>query len=319
MVDIWSVNNRNFNALALNIFKNQAKNNEVYAQYLNLIEKSVGSITHFSEIPFLPISLFKTHTIKTGNFKTNHVFESSASTGSTTSKHHIHRINDYHENCLKIIENRIGPLLEYEIFGLLPNYLERKNSSLVSMVEFLMQKNEQPLNFYLYNFKELDQKMNESSKKKLLFGVSFALMDFAKDYPQSLSDITVIETGGMKGRKQEITKSELYQILQKSFKGSTIISEYGMTELSSQAYSDENGIYLCPSWMKVLPRAVNDPLSKHRTIGHTVALNIIDLANVNSCCFIATDDLGKIYEDGRFEVIGRLDQSDIRGCSLMAI
>ena len=319
MMDIWSVNNRNFNALALNIFQYQSKNNEVYAQYLNLIEKSVDSITHFSEIPFLPISLFKTHLVKTGNFRTNHVFESSTTTGSIPSKHHINRINDYHENCLKILENRIGPLTEYEIFGLLPNYLERKNSSLVSMVEFLMQKNKQPLNFYLYNFEELDQKMKETSKKKLLFGVSFALMDFAKDYPQSLSDLTVIETGGMKGRKQEITKPDLYQILQKSFEGSTIISEYGMTELLSQAYSDENGIYTCPSWMKVLPRADNDPLSKHSMKGHTAALNIIDLANINSCCFIATDDLGKVYEDGRFEVIGRLDQSDIRGCSLMAI
>ena len=318
-MNVWSVNNRNFNALALNIFQYQAKNNEVYAQYLKLIGKSVESISHYSEIPFLPISLFKTHTVKTGNFEAEQIFESSTTTNTIPSKHHIDNINDYHKNCLNIIENRMGLLSEYEIFGLLPNYLERKNSSLVSMIKFLMEHNNQPLNFYLYNFEELHHKLNKNPKKKILFGVSFALLDFAQEYPQSIDDLTIIETGGMKGRKEEITKLELYHILQKAFPNSNIISEYGMTELLSQAYSDENGLYACPPWVKVLPRADNDPLSKDMMKGHTAALNIIDLANVNSCCFIATDDLGRVYEDGRFEVTGRLDQSDIRGCSLMAI
>lgn len=319
IMNVWSVNNRNFNALALNIFQYQSKNNEVYAQYLKLIGKSTDSISHYSEIPFLPISLFKTHIVKTGSFEAEHIFESSTTTGTTPSKHHINSIKDYHKNCLNIIENRMGLLSEYEIFGLLPNYLERKNSSLVSMIKFLMEHNDQPLNFYLYNFEELHRKLNKTPRKIILFGVSFALLDFAKEYPQDLDNLTIIETGGMKGRKEEITKLELYQILQKAFPSSTIISEYGMTELLSQAYSDEDGLYSCPPWVKVLPRADNDPFSKDMMKGHTAALNIIDLANVNSCCFIATDDLGRVYEDGRFEVTGRLDQSDIRGCSLMAI
>jgi hypothetical protein len=319
MDDVWSVNECNFNALALNIFQYQAKNNKIYARYLDLIGKSTESISHYSEIPFLPISLFKTHDVKTGKFETSHVFESSTTTGTIPSRHFIKNINDYHQNCLKIIEQKIGSLSDYEVFGLLPNYLERKNSSLVSMVKFLMEENQQSMNFFLYDFKRLCVRLHESKKKKLLFGVSFALLDFAQEYPLDLEDLIIIETGGMKGRKKEITKSELYEQLQNSFKTSTIISEYGMTELLSQAYSDKDCIYKCPPWMKILPRPDNDPLSKDMVKGHTAALNIIDLANINSCCFIATDDLGKVFEDGRFEVTGRLDQSDIRGCSLMAI
>jgi acyl-CoA synthetase (AMP-forming)/AMP-acid ligase II len=182
-----------------------------------------------------------------------------------------------------------------------------------------MENNRQSMNFFLYDFKKLYKGLHESKKKKLLFGVSFALLDFAEEYSVNLKDLTIIETGGMKGRKKELTKSELYRKFQNSFINSSIISEYGMTELLSQAYSDKNCIYTCPPWMKILSRADNDPLSKGIVKGHTAALNIIDLANINSCCFIATDDLGKVYEDGRFEVTGRLDQSDIRGCSLMAI
>ena len=319
MDDIWSVNNRNFNALALNIFQYQAKNNDIYAQYLDLIGKTTESISHFSEIPFLPISLFKTHDVITGKFETSQIFESSTTTGTIPSRHFIKNTNDYHQNCLKIIEQKIGPLSDFEVFGLLPNYLERKNSSLISMVKFLMEENQQSMNFFLYDFEKLYDKLHKSKKKKLLFGVSFALLDFAQEYSLDLKDLTIIETGGMKGRKKEMTKSELYEQLQISFKNSSTISEYGMTELLSQAYSDKDCIYTCPAWMKVLPRADNDPLSKDTVKGHTAALNIIDLANINSCCFIATDDLGKVHEDGSFEVTGRLDQSDIRGCSLMAI
>lgn len=318
ILDIWSVKNHNFNDIALNIFQYQAKNNVVYAKYLELINQPPHTIHHFEQIPFLPISFFKTHHVVTGNFVPEHTFESSTTTGSTPSKHAIKDLDLYHTNSLQIIEDKLGKISSYEIFGLLPSYLERGNSSLVDMVQFLMEHNKQSHHFYLDDFESLIEAMASTSRKKLLFGVSFALLDFAKIHSVQFPDLTIIETGGMKGRVKEITKLDLYQKLQLSFKESSIFSEYGMTELLSQAYSDENHIYTCPPWMRVLPRKDNDPFS-HSANGHTAALNIIDLANIHSCCFIATDDLGKVYTDGRFEVTGRLDISDLRGCSLMAV
>jgi len=231
------------------------------------------------------------------------------------SKNYLQNVSQYHHNCLQIIEQKLGDIREYEIFGLLPNYLERQHSSLVSMVEFLMHHNKQQDGFYLYNHEALLDRINTSTKKILLFGVSFALLDFAEQHTTT-KEITVIETGGMKGRKKEITKEEVYTELKTAFINGTIISEYGMTELLSQAYSNDIGIYTGPSWMKVLPRADNDPLS-NAVAGQSAALNIIDLANLHSCCFIATDDLGKVHHNGQFEVLGRLDYADIRGCSLM--
>lgn len=313
--NIWDISEHNFNEIALKIFRFQAKNNLVYAQYLNLIDQEASKIDHYTQIPCLPITFFKTHKVVTGDFESAIIFESSSTTGMGVSKNYLQNVSQYHHNCLQIIEQKLGDIREYEIFGLLPNYLERQHSSLVSMVEFLMQHNKQDDGFYLYNHEALLDRINTSTKKILLFGVSFALLDFAEQHTTT-KEITVIETGGMKGRKKEITKEEVYTELKTAFINGTIISEYGMTELLSQAYSNDIGIYTGPSWMKVLPRADNDPLS-HAVAGQSAALNIIDLANLHSCCFIATDDLGKVHHNGQFEVLGRLDYADIRGCSLM--
>ena len=312
---IWSVSDYNFNEIALQMFHYQAKNNAVYAKYLQLIDQNHNKIEHYSEIPFLPITFFKTHEVKSSHFNAESVFESSSTTGINTSKHFVKSLDVYHQNCKRIIERKTGPIENYEILGLLPNYLERKNSSLVSMVEYFIHENKQDESFYLYDFDGLKLRLASNSKKKLLFGVSFALLDFAEKHAND-SSFTIIETGGMKGRKAELTKEQVYAELRTAFPNATLFSEYGMTELMSQAYSNQAAIYSTPPWMKVLPRVDNDPF-KLSEEGKTAALNIIDLANINSCCFIATDDLGKVYKDGSFEVIGRLDNADLRGCSLM--
>jgi len=315
--DIWSISEHNFNAFALQIFQFQVKNNPIYAQYVKLIDQEPSTVNHYTEIPFLPISFFKTHKVVTQHFEPEAVFESSSTTGIHTSKHHVKDLSLYHNTAKHIFEQQIGPLNSYEFLGLLPNYLERQNSSLVSMVKYFMDHNLQNEGFYLHNHEDLYANLCNGKSNKLLFGVSFALLDFSEQYPVE-ADITIIETGGMKGRKEEITKDAVYQQLKEGFPNAKIVSEYGMTELLSQAYSDEAAKYMCPNWMKVLPRADNDPLSNHAN-GHTSALNIIDLANLHSCSFIATDDLGKVHANGTFEVTGRLDHSDIRGCSLMVV
>lgn len=316
--DVWNITEDNFNDIALQIFQYQAKNNEVYAQYLQLIDKQPQTIEHFTQIPFLPISFFKTHKVVCEDFVPQKTFESSSTTGINTSKHYVKDLQLYHTNCSKIIEQKLGNIASYEITGLLPNYLERNNSSLVSMVAHLMGVNNQYDSFYLYNHDDLYQRLSTASSNQLLFGVSFALLDFADEYQLSAPNLTIVETGGMKGRKKEMTKGEVYDELKAAFPNATILSEYGMTELLSQAYSDEQARYTCPPWMKVLPRADNDPLSNEAN-GQTAALNVIDLANLYTCSFIATDDLGKVHTDGTFEVSGRLDYSDIRGCSLMVL
>ncbi len=312
---ILNLNEHNFNAIALQLFQFQAKNNAVYSEYIQLIDKQPDKVEHFTDIPFLPISFFKTHKVVSSTFEAETIFESSSTTGTGTSKHLVRHLSDYHATAKKIIESLVGQLNKYEILGLLPNYLERGNSSLVNMVKAFMDMNSQDDSFYLYEHDALNTKLLASGNK-ILFGVSFALLDFAEKYKVNSKDLTIIETGGMKGRKKELTKSEVYSALRASFPEAQIISEYGMTELTSQAYSNEEGIYTCPSWMKILPRTDNDPL-KLQEYGKTAALNIIDLANIHSCAFIATDDLGKVYNDGRFEVVGRLDHADLRGCSLM--
>ncbi len=317
--EIWSISNHNFNAIALEIFRFQVKNNPVYAQYLELIDQAPDSVDHYTLIPCLPISFFKTHQVVSKTFEPEAIFESSTTTGSTPSRKYVAQLNEYHQTCLTIIEDQIGDISKYHIAGLLPNYLERQNSSLVSMVKFLMDHNQQQDGFYLYNHEELFELLQNppTNKPVLLFGVSFALLDFAANFGSEAA-FTIVETGGMKGRKKEITKQELYQTLQGAFSNATILSEYGMTELMSQTYSTNTGIYTAPPWMKVLPRADNDPLS-HTANGRSAALNIIDLANIDTCAFIATDDIGRIHPDGTFEVSGRLDYADMRGCSMMAL
>lgn len=315
---IWSISDDTFNALALQIFRFQAKNNAVYAEYLRLIDKTPEKIEQVSEIPFLPISFFKNKQVKTGSFTPSATFESSSTTGLNTSKHFVKNIDVYHQNTLRILEKKLGPISGYRIMGLLPNYLERKNSSLVSMVKFLMDHNSQTDDFYLYEYEQLHTDIQTSTQPILLFGVSFALLDFAESYPLADTPLTIIETGGMKGRKKEMTKEAVYSELQSAFPHAKIRSEYGMTELLSQAYSDELAVYTPPPWMKVLPRPDNDPLGTAE-YGKNAALNIIDLCNLDSCCFIATDDIGRVAKNGEFTVSGRLDYADLRGCSLMVV
>lgn len=316
--EVWNISDVNFNDVALRIFQYQSKNNKVYAEYLRLIDKNPKCVNHYTQIPFLPISFFKTHSVVSQNFNPQKIFTSSGTTSQIPSKHNVKSLDLYHTNCAKIITQLIGDIGDYSFYGLLPSYLEREQSSLVDMVSYFMTLNGQEQAFYLYNHQALYEKLKSSRASIVLFGVSFALLDFAEHYRVEIPNLTIIETGGMKGRKTEITKGEVYEALQSAFPNAIIRSEYGMTELMSQAYSDIRARYRCPAWMKVLGRADNDPLS-YEAIGHTAALNIIDLANLYTCCFIATDDLGRVYGDGSFDVSGRLDDADLRGCSLLVI
>jgi hypothetical protein len=311
---------QNFNEYCIEIFQHQSKYNAIYRQYLSLLDFDGSKVTHFSQIPFLPISFFKSHSVKTGIFESSHIFKSSNTTGKRRSQHHIKNISWYHQNSKKCFEYTFGDLKQYIFMGLLPNYLEQGASSLVSMVDFFMLEAQKHQNyFFLKNHDQLLQKITQySNQKVILFGVSFALLDFSEAFCGDFPNLILIETGGMKGRKKEIIKSDLYKTIEKSFPESSLFSEYGMTELLSQAYSKNNGKYIPPPWFKVLPRSINDPLSNEQ-LGKQCALNIIDLANQDSCCFIATDDIGKIFNDGSFEVLGRMDHSEIRGCSQMVI
>ena len=319
---IFSIKNEeDFNSLALLIFQFQKQNCEVYSNYLTHIGFDI-SPKHYTEIPFLPIQFFKTHKVLSKNnfIKT---FESSGTSLSTqTSKHFVHDLSIYHQSAVKNFTQNFGNIETYTILGLLPSYLERNNSSLVEMVNYFMKLSNQKDNgFFLHNHFELNQtlvELEKQNKKILLFGVAFALLDFFTAYPMKLKNTTIIETGGMKGRKTEIIKEELHQLLKLQSGTNQIYSEYGMTELLSQGYTSQNQYFSSPSWVKILIRDLNNPFSILPN-KNTGGINIIDLANVYSCSFIATDDLGKKTQDNLFQVLGRIDQSDVRGCSLLAI
>ena len=352
--NIFSVDQSNFERLSLELFHFQYFNNKLYKAYTDTLKIDVGKVKSVSQIPFLPIGLFKSHPVKTTEFEPQLVFESSGTTHSSNSHHLVKDIKLYRQSFLKGFELFYGSPRNWCIIALLPSYLERKNSSLVFMVdELIRQSKHLQSGFYLYEHEKLYKTLRqlETQKQKTLFiGVSFALVDFAEQYSLPLKHTVIIETGGMKGRKEDMVRDRLHQLLRDRFEVDTIHSEYGMTELLSQAYSKKDGIFQAPPWMKILIRdeedplhvtdAVHDseqerpistPLGESResgghspfTIDHspiaTGAINIIDLANVYSCSFIATDDAGKLYEDGSFEVLGRIDNSDIRGCSLMMI
>lgn len=310
-----------FQTHALSLMQAQATNNAVYKEWIQLMHVHLTEIDRLEQIPFLPIHFFKTHAIYTGTECPHFHFESSGTTQDTVSKHFVKDLAVYEQSFMRCFEQFYGSPKDYCIVGLLPNYLERQHSSLVYMTHHLIEASGHPKNgFYLYDFDRLNStlKLLEDSKQKtLLIGVSFALMDFVEAYPQQLKHTIVMETGGMKGRKQELTKPALHSYLSKGFGVDHIHSEYGMTELLSQAYSKGAGIYTCPPWMKVLVADEADPTSISLT-GRGV-LHIIDLANINSCAFIATEDLGIVYADGSFEVIGRQDQSARRGCSLLVV
>ena len=270
---------------------------------------------------FLPIHFFNTDAIYTGTECPSFYFESSGTTQDTVSKHFVKDLSVYEQSFMQCFHQFYGAPQDYCILGLLPNYLERQHSSLVYMTQHLIQASKDARSgFYLYDFENLNHTLatlEKEQQKTLLIGVSFALMDFVDAYPQTLKHTLVMETGGMKGRKQELTKPALHAYLANGFGIETIHSEYGMTELLSQAYSTGDGIFRCPPWMKVLVRDEDDPL--HISTKGKGAINIIDLANIYSCCFIATDDVGEVFEDGSFRILGRMDNSDIRGCSLLAL
>jgi len=314
-----------FNEIAVSLFRYQYKNNKIYNSFVDALGVSESKVYHPEQIPFLPVSFFKTHKIVTGDFPEEIIFESSGTTGTETSRHYVVDADLYEHSFTKGIELFYGDLSKYVVFALLPSYLERKNSSLVYMVEkILLKSNRQMGGFFLNDLGALQQQLLEAQRfglKIMLFGVTFALLDMAENFPVKIPDAIIIETGGMKGRRKEITRMELHDQLCKSFGVSKIHSEYGMTELLSQAWSAGDGVFRCPPWMKVMIADTNDPLSFLET-GRTGGINIIDLANFHSCSFIATQDLGRIietdsYDTESFEVLGRFDNSDIRGCSLL--
>jgi len=322
-----------FDSTAIGIFNFQYKNNEVYKAYTDALHILPSSVNTIAQIPFLPVSFFRTHEVKTTSFQPEEIFESSGTTGAGTSRHMVKDLLLYEESFTRCFEMFYGPLKDLCIIGLLPSYLERKNSSLIYMVEKWISRSEHSQSgFYLNEYNKLVSVLNElesKQKKTLLIGVSFALIDLATTFSEDHSTLPqkhtiIMETGGMKGRRREMIKSELHEILKKAFQVSSIHSEYGMTELLSQAYSGSDGIFKCPPWMKVLVRNEEDPLevfipNSQNKASATGAINIIDLANLYSCSFIATDDAGKVFSDGSFEVLGRMDNSDLRGCSLMVL
>jgi phenylacetate-coenzyme A ligase PaaK-like adenylate-forming protein len=337
--NIFNVGQDNFERLSLDLFHFQYCNSKVYKAYTDALRININDVRSVLDIPFLPIGLFKSHKVKTTEFQPELVFESSGTTQSMNSHHLVKDIELYRQSLLRGFELFYGSPRDWCIIALLPSYLERKNSSLVFMMHELIENSGHVQSgFYLYEHEKLYEtlKQLESQKQKTFFiGVSFALLDFAEQYSMTLKHTVIVETGGMKGRKQEMVRDQLHHVLKDRFEVDAIHSEYGMTELLSQAYSEKGGIFQTPPWMKVLIRDEEDPLvvigSDHlgvpaplaahdsRPTSKTGAINIIDLANAYSCAFVATDDAGKLYSDGSFEVLGRIDDSDIRGCSLMVL
>jgi len=319
---IFSINSKDdFETQALQVFKFQFEHNPVYRSFCDLLYKHPSDVKSIEDIPFLPIQFFKSHKVISSQGAIQETFTSSGTTGSITSKHHVIDLDIYEKSFTKGFEQIYGTIKEYTILALLPNYLERKGSSLVYMTNALIKKSNNPKSgFYLNNLESLKDTLihlDSQNKKVVLIGVSFALLDLVERYSFNFNNTIVMETGGMKGRRKELIREELHSILKNGFGVETIHSEYGMTELLSQAYSKGQGLFECPNWMQVLTRDPEDALTiSNKQSG---GLNIIDLANVNSCSFIATQDLGRVNKDGTFEVIGRFDNSDIRGCNLMVL
>ena len=313
-----------FNEKALKIFHFQYRNNKIYNHYVNALDIKIQDIKNYEQIPFIPIEFFKIDKIKTGNFKSNIIFQSSGTTGVKRSKHYVKRVDLYERSIHECFRINFGNIKDYCIIALTPPKNEIKDSSLIFMLDSFIRKSENKLSgFYLEKTDMLIDILfqNRANKKKIiLFGLTYALLDLAEKLVKEtifLKDgIIIVETGGMKGKRKEILREELYEIFYRAFKIKKIHSEYGMSELLSQAYSPGNGIFRCPPWMKVRIRDVNDPF-KFIASGKTGGINLLDLANLYSCSFIATQDLGRAWDNGRFEILGRFDNSDIRGCNLM--
>ena len=311
-----------FEQLALQVFKHQFENNRVYRSFCDLLYKHPSDVKTIKEIPFLPIQFFKSHKVISSQEVTQETFSSSGTTRQTTSKHFVTDISLYEQSFRDGFKYFYGNIEDYVVLALLPSYLERDGSSLIYMVNDMINNSKQPESgFYLDDLESLKNiliDLESRNKKTLLIGVSFALLDFVERYQLKLNNTIVMETGGMKGKRKELIRTELHEILKQGFGVNTIHSEYGMTELLSQAYSKGNSLFKSPPWMQILSRDTEDALTI-QPHGKTGGINIIDLANINSCAFIATQDLGKVYKDGSFEVLGRFDNSDIRGCNLMVI
>ncbi|MEZ4959896.1 MAG: acyl transferase [Saprospiraceae bacterium] len=310
-----------FESLALEVFRFQATYNALYANYLSLLGIEAPSVQTPDAIPFLPIQFFKNYTVKTGEWQAETIFTSSGTTGAITSSHPVHQLDFYKQNTVKGFQSFYGNPAGYCVLALLPSYLERSGSSLVCMAGHFISLSKHPQSgFFLDNLEalaEVLQAMKAAGAPVLLLGVSFALLDLAERFDLQLENAIVMETGGMKGKRRELTREELHMALKTAFHLTAIHSEYGMTELFSQAYSKGNGQFYPAPTLKVFAREVTDPLAQ-QGFGKTGVLNMMDLANFDTCSFIATDDLGRVFPDGSFEVLGRLDNSDIRGCNLMA-
>lgn len=316
---ILTVSPGSFEPLAMAAFEMQYTHNPIYAAFANAVGKTPGLVTGLTDLPFLPISFFKTHTVSTGTYNPAVYFESSGTTGMQNSRHLVKDIAIYEASFMACFQQFYGKPEDWCIIGLLPAYLERQHSSLIYMADALIKKTNNPASgFYLYEFEQLNsllQQLEAAGQKTLLLGVTFALLDFAEQYPQSLKHTVIMETGGMKGRREEWTRQQVHHYLQQQLGVASIHSEYGMTELLSQGYSSCNGIFNAPAWLQLLIRQDDDPLTVSKQ--GSGLINLIDLANIHSCCFIATDDVGTIYPNSSFEIAGRRDNSDLRGCSLL--
>jgi phenylacetate-coenzyme A ligase PaaK-like adenylate-forming protein len=321
--DIFSIsNNKQFEKIALKVFRFQYDNNSVYREFCQFLNVEKQQVKSLQQIPFLPIQFFKSHEVLSSTEKIQETFTSSGTTGMSTSRHFVTNITLYEESYRKGFSQFYGNIENYAVLALLPSYLEREGSSLIYMVDDLIKLSNHPESgFYLNNYDDLIQKLlqlDEAGENIILIGVTYALLDLIEKQQFHLKNTIIMETGGMKGKRKEMIREELHELLCKGFGVNAIHSEYGMTELLSQAYSLGNGIFECPNWMQVLIRDTEDALSYVEN-GKTGGINVIDLANINSCSFIATQDLGKKQPNNSFEVLGRFDNSDIRGCNLMVL
>lgn len=321
-VDVFARASEDFEGTALEIFRFQYSANEIYRRFAHSLRRNPENVHAIADIPFLPVEIFKSQRVYCGDSPPEITFTSSGTTGSMTSRHEVAKLELYRESFLLNFARTYGDPKNWTFLFLLPSYLEREGSSLVYMADAICKAGNSESGFYLHNYGELAQKLKHLQEEGgpneiMLFGVTYALLDLAEQFPQPIPDIYILETGGMKGKRPEITRDELHMKLKNAFDVAAIHSEYGMTELLSQAYSFGNGIFKCPPWMKVMIREANDPLT-WAGHGKTGGVNIIDLANIYSCSFISTSDLGKSYaDDDTFEILGRFDFSDVRGCNLL--
>lgn len=321
--EIFSIaTSKSFEKMALKVFRFQYDNNLVYQEFCNLVKKDKSNVKSLQDIPFLPIQFFKSHSILSSEEDIAITFTSSGTTGMTTSKHSVTDLDYYNQSFQTAFSQFYGSIENYVVLALLPSYLEREGSSLIYMVESMIaESNHSDSGFYLHNYDQLTQKLEEldaSGQNVLLIGVTYALLDLIEKNTFNLKNTIIMETGGMKGKRKEMIREELHQLLCEGFGVSSIHSEYGMTELLSQAYSFGDGTFECPPWMSILIRDPEDALT-YVNDGKTGGINVIDLANINSCSFIATQDLGKKNPNHSFEVLGRFDASDVRGCNLMVV